>query len=198
MKTPIELHTIVSKKFILCAFITTISFLHTSLAQNYILNTEISKITINGTSNTHDFECVSTKFRGLIITSNNKATSMEVEIPVESIKSGNKLMDSKTYETFDSRTHPNITFKLKEIKSFKEDSSSLIVSLIGHLTMAGKTKDILLIAKGLELKTGIYRFSGKTSLLLSEFGMKPPTAFIGLMKVNNQVTVSFDVCFEKK
>jgi polyisoprenoid-binding protein YceI len=119
-----------------------------------------------------------------------------VEIPVRAIKSGEKLMDTKTYETFDVEKNPNITFKLLEVNSLNVDGSQVSVTVTGNLTMAGVTRKISLKSAGVSSKAGTIEFKGSVQLKMTDFKMSPPTAMMGLMKVGDAITLKYDVCFE--
>jgi len=122
--------------------------------------------------------------------------SLVVEIPVRSIKSGEKLMDTKTYETFDVDKNPNITFKLTDVNSLHVDGNQVSVTLSGNLTMAGVTRKISLKSTGSSDKPGVYEFVGSVALKMTDFKMNPPTAMLGLMKVADAITLKYDVSFE--
>jgi hypothetical protein len=48
-------------------------------------------------------------------------------------------------------------------------------------------------AQGQALSGNRYRFTGSVPVTMSQFGMRPPTAMMGAMRVGDRVTVRFDV-----
>ena len=175
-----------------------------ALASCFALNAQVLKInpksfnmTILGTTNVHDFKSKVTQANGEAILNEGKVLqSLVVEIPVRSIKSGEKLMDTKTYETFDVDKNPNITFKLTDVNSLHVDGNQVSVTLSGNLTMAGVTRKISLKSTGSSDKPGVYEFVGSVALKMTDFKMNPPTAMLGLMKVADAITLKYDVSFE--
>lgn len=166
-------------------------------AQVLKINPKSFSMTISGTTNVHDFQSKVTQASGEAVVSNSKELqSLVVEIPVRAIKSGEKLMDTKTYETFDVNKNPNITFKLLEVNSLRVEGNQAFVTVTGNLTMAGVTRRISLKTTGVNNKAGVYEFKGSISLKMSDFKMSPPTAMLGLMKVGDAITLKYDVCFE--
>lgn len=166
-------------------------------AQTLKVNPKAFNITIAGTTNVHDYETKVTQITGdLVFNSSNQVQSLVVTIPVKSIKSKEKLMDTKTYEAFNADTYPTITFKLLEVNSLQANGSEVSVTITGNLTMNGTTKKIVLKPTGKNLKPGSYQFKGAIALKMSEFKMKAPTAMMGMMKVGDGVTVKYDVTFE--
>lgn len=169
------------------------------VAQTLKLNPKSSTITISGTTNVHDWKSKVTQMKGdLTVNSSKKIQSLSVDIPVVSIKSEEKekLMDKKTYEAFNSDKNPTISFHLTEVNSMQISGDNITATITGNLTMAGFTKKIVLKTTGKNTKPGVYQFKGSTALKMSEFKMKAPTALMGVMKVGDGVTLSFDVSFE--
>jgi polyisoprenoid-binding protein YceI len=167
-------------------------------AQVLKLNPKNFSMTINGTTNVHDFKTNVTLAKGeaVVNTTNKELQSLVVEVPVRAIKSGEKLMDTKTYETFGVEKYPNITFKLVEVNSLRVDGSQVFVTVTGNLTMAGVTRRISLKSTGNASKSGIFDFKGSVALKMSDFKMSPPTAMMGLMKVGDGITLNYNVSFE--
>lgn len=174
------------------------------LASSFSLSAQVLKInpkafsmTIIGTTNVHDFKSKVTQAKGeAVVNANKELQSLVVEIPVRSIKSGEKLMDSKTYDTFDADKNPNITFRLTEVNSLHVEGNQVNVTLSGNLTMAGVTRKISLKSNGNSTKTGVFEFAGNVSLKMTDFKMSPPTAMMGLMKVGDGITLKYNVTFE--
>ncbi|MFT3751462.1 MAG: YceI family protein [Paludibacter sp.] len=165
-------------------------------AQSLKINPKTSSMTIFGTTNVHDFQSKVTQISGELVISSKEAQSLVVEIPVKSIKSGEKLMDTKTYETFKADKNPNITFKMTDASGLQVNGSDISVTVTGNLTMGGATRKIALKAAGKIVRPGVYQFKGSVPLKMTDFKMSPPTAMLGVMKVGDAVTLKYDVTFE--
>ena len=59
--------------------------------------------------------------------------SLVVRVPVKSIKSGKGLMDSKTYDAFDSEKNPLITFQLTDVSPIKLTGKDVETMVTGNL-----------------------------------------------------------------
>lgn len=163
-------------------------------AQVLTFSSQNSSIEINGTSNLHDWKSKTSQVRGnMVFADNNQLKSLSVEIPVKSIKSGEKLMDSKTYETLNADKNPSITFRMTEVAGIQRNGNDLQITVNGNLSIAGSTRKVQLKASGKTNSNGVYTFSGSINLKMTDFGMKPPTALLGTMKVGDQVKLVFDV-----
>lgn len=189
--------TKISKLLLLTMLCFSVSGIHTVVAQTLKLNPKGSTITISGTTNVHDWKSKVTLMTGeLTLNSDKKVQSLTVDIPVKSIKSDEKLMDTKTYEAFKAEKNPSISFKLTDVNALQINGNEISVTITGNLTMAGTTRKIVLKSTGKNTKPGIYQFKGNTNLKMSDFGMKAPTALMGVMKVGDVVNLSFVADFE--
>jgi len=189
--------TIFSKYFML--LYVSIMFTTTGVlsAQTLKINPRTSTMTILGTTNVHNFETKVTQISGeLVLNSSKKVESMSVQVPVKSIKSKEKMMDTKTYEAFVAEKNPNISFRLTDASSIKVTGQEIDVTVTGNLTMAGATKKISFKSSGKLTKAGVYEFKGSIPLKMTDFKMSPPTAMMGMMKVGDGITLKYDVFLE--
>ena len=168
-----------------------------SNAQSLKINPRTSTMTIYGTTNVHDFKTKVEQMKGeLVVSSSKKVQSLNIEIPVRSIKSGEKLMDNKTYEAFKDDKYPTISFQLIDVASLQITGDDINVIVNGNLTIAGVTKKISFKTTGKILKPGAYEFKGSIPLKMTDFKMKPPTAMLGVMKVGDAITLKYDINLE--
>ena len=153
-------------------------------------------MTINGTTNVHNFESKVTQASGELVINDKKVQSFSVEIPVKGIKSNEKLMDTKTYEAFDADKNPKISFKSTEVNSLKVDGNEVSVSVTGTMTIAGASRKVTLVSTGKIVKPGVYEFKGSIPVKMTDYKMKPPTAMLGVMKVGDDIKLKYSVTFE--
>jgi polyisoprenoid-binding protein YceI len=162
-------------------------------AQTLKINAQSSTMTILGTTNVHNFQSKVTQMSGDLVISGKKVQSLRVDVPVKSIKSNEKLMDTKTYEAFNADKNPTITFQLIDAVVQKATTEDIDVVLTGNLTMAGVTKKVTINTTGKALKAGTFQFTGNVALKMTDFKMKPPTAMLGMMKVGDAITLKFSI-----
>ena len=173
-----------------------IVFSNYSNAQTSSYKISAFKIYISGTTNMHDFESDVTQVNGtLIMDSLFNVKTLTIDIPVSSIKSGNSIMDKKTYNTFDAEKNPQINFALTNLDFNNRSPYKLLIKTHGNLSMGGTKKAIYLTAKGKMLSKNKFNVEGKVVLKMTDFGMTPPTWLIGLMKVGDEITVNYNVTF---
>lgn len=152
---------------------------------------------IKGTSNVHDWEETVQKVSGSgSVQKGENGTisilSLSVKIECRDIKSSHgSIMDGKTYDALKADDHPTITYKLLSPISNIVPASGTTVVAKGQLTIAGVTKPVDLQVKIVEKSDGTLTFQGTKKLKMTDFNVSPPTAFMGAMKVGDEVELSF-------
>lgn len=153
------------------------------------------KMTVQGSSSLHNWESVVEKaeLKGNYVVASNVLTDVKdvvVKIPVTSIKSTRgKIMDNKTYDAFKYEKYPNIVFTLTMQKINPKNST---LDLTGNLAMAGVTKAVELTVNYKVLPNGELQIIGSKKIIMTDFGMEPPTAMMGTIKVGDDVSVYFE------
>jgi polyisoprenoid-binding protein YceI len=153
-----------------------------------------SEVKVTGTSTLHDWESISNTITGTIVIDQKEGQDaiqdLSLNIPVKSIKSGKGKMDELTYEAFDEPNHPSIKFKLQSIGETTDGET--IAN--GELTMAGTTKKVSVKGKA-QVESDRVIISGSHPIDMTEFGITPPTAMLGSIKVGKDVVIEFNIVF---
>lgn len=152
-----------------------------------------SDMVVKGTSTLHDWEVNAEKINAsgeIKLNSNTieSISSFKLIIPVESIKSESKGMDDKMYDALKSEDHPNITFKLNKIQAI----SSTQIKALGYLTIAGTTKQVVLIAN-YKVENGKIIIKGSKDLKMTDYNVDPPTAVFGTIRSGDEVTIAYNL-----
>lgn len=167
-------------------------------AQVLSLFPQISSINVHGTSNVHDWDMKPTKITGeLGINSSKQISAIAIKVEVKSLKSGNGIMDGKTYDAFDYKKNPYIVFLLTDASQNKLTENDAEITLTGNLSFYGQTRKISIKAIAKIAKDGGYQLKGSVPLKMTDYKMKPPTAMFGTMKTGDAITVKFDVTFKE-
>lgn len=151
-----------------------------------------SKVTINGTSSLHDWEENVTKFDVKATLHDAYIKDLVATFDSKSIESGKSIMDDKTYDALQADKYPQIILKASALKI-----TGSTVSGKGTLTIAGKEKTIDFSAKILESTASYLTVSGATDVVMSEYGIDPPTAMFGTMVTGDKVTINYKIKFNK-
>jgi len=157
-----------------------------------------STMRIDGTSNVRGWNCTVENYNGSFTVQESANTltgisAITVTVPISAIECGNGTMNTKLRETLKQDEHPNIRFTLTNATVNAGQGEAFTVASTGNLSIAGVTNALQMNVQGQALANGRYRFTGSAPVLMTQFGMRPPTALMGSMRVGDRVTVQFDV-----
>ena len=172
----------------------------------YIISSE-SKLRFEGTSTLHGYKCVAKEITGSFIMKemisdsttirfSNAAIAVILQIPVLSIDSGKGKMDKKMRKLLKADDHPEIIFELTSLEltaSPEAGKDQVQLKTMGNVKVAGVEKTIALEVIGNLEANGTIRFTGSKKLLMTDFNIKPPTMFFGMLKTGNEITVYFEI-----
>ena len=161
------------------------------------------RVTIAGTSNIHDYTASTTDLRivrlqvadGVIgpnfwdeIVKPGAIESFEVAIAAGSLSSPREGIDKNMYKALKVKEFPDIRFRLVR---FEGEANPGALLATGVLTVAGVEREVTL-----DLKTtrhdSHFNVSGTVSLLMTDYGIAPPKAMLGMLKTDPKVTITFE------
>jgi polyisoprenoid-binding protein YceI len=184
-------------------FLATLLIAGTVSAQSKF-STKSFQLTINGTSNVHDWSTKATNVIvngdfGLSNTSLEKINAASVKVKTKSLKStkDSDLMDDRTHSTLKADKFPEITYVFTKVLSIQQSGSETIMNVTGNLTLGGVTKPTDLTLRIKTLPGGDLEVKGTRKILMSNHGIKPPSFMLGAMKVGDEVTLTYDVVLKK-
>jgi polyisoprenoid-binding protein YceI len=172
-----------------------------SVKNTYTLSADYA-ITINGTSNLHNWDEKVKTVTGSSVINFVDETSFDLEainikMEVHSIKSDmGGIMNSNTYKALKADANPQIIFTLTTpIKSIQTKSAEKIISAKGNLTIAGVTKAVDMQVKISMPDHGKLIFEGSQTIQMTDYGIKPPVALFGTLKTGDAITINFKTNF---
>lgn len=120
-------------------------------------------------------------------------TSLEVIVGVTGLRSGKDGLDKNMYKALLAPKHPQIRFVVTEYDLAAGGTPGTIaIDAKGTLAVAGVEKEIRFpVTAKREGET--FRLSGSVPLLMTTFGIKPPTMMMGALKTKDEVMISFDL-----
>ena len=162
-----------------------------------------SELSIAGTSNVHDFHCKTNKFSAYVDVDpgytrdltkvSRPIVNVNVIIAVKSLSCGNKKMDENMYSTLQADKNQIIRYKLNGYDILNGSATAFAAKTTGVLTILGKEKVVAMKIDAARLNDGKATAEGEETLLMSEFGIKPPSFMFGTMKVGDEVKVKFNL-----
>jgi hypothetical protein len=167
---------------------------------NYSISTYT--VTIDGTSNLHNWNENVEKVSGKGVVkwgSGNEFTfhSFNIVMEVNSIKSTEgSTMNNKTYKALKSDKFPQISFLLIDpVNAIPQGASAHTATAKGTLTIAGVTKVVDMPIKISEDANKKITVEGTQKVKMSDYGIKAPTAVLGMLKTGDVITISFKAAF---
>jgi polyisoprenoid-binding protein YceI len=117
--------------------------------------------------------------------------SFELQIPVKTFTSDKDGLTKQMLKAMKADKHPTITFRLNDY-TVEPAAGGMTVKPTGTLTVAGVERPIDMVLD-VKAQAGMLQVRGTRDLLMTEFGIKPPTMFMGMLKTDDKVTITFEV-----
>jgi polyisoprenoid-binding protein YceI len=169
-------------------------------AIQYTSSVDPGEAQVSGTSTLHAWTVTSHKINGDAEFSGEQGPapsialeSIDLTVPVDSLKSTEGSgMDNTMYDALKLKTFPAITYKLtagslKTLPS-KEDPAYHF-DTTGQLTVSGAAHIVELDIAVVPHDDGKLTITTDTKLKMSDYGVTPPTAMLGLIKSGDAITV---------
>jgi hypothetical protein len=120
-----------------------------------------------------------------------------LKVKTESLDCGNAVMNTNLCSTMHGDKYPYIVVDLLSVSASDGKPMQLAsgkkLSVKTYITLAGQKKLNILTVQVNKNDDGTYRFTGTHKITLSSYGLEPPRAFFGLIKVNDAITIQFDL-----
>jgi hypothetical protein len=161
-----------------------------------------ARVSLAGTSNVHPYTASTTTVRlvrlqlaGGVAGANlwdaivkpGAIEAFEVAVPAATLASDKDGLDKNMHKALKVAEYPDITFRLSAL----EPATGAAMQAKGTLTIAGVARDVTLeltIARTESTLT----VTGSVPLVMTDFGIAPPKAMLGMLKTDPNVTVTFE------
>lgn len=125
----------------------------------------------------------------------SKVKGMDVRIPLAGLRSGEKGLDKNMRAALEADKFPDIEYKLVRYELAKSGDGAA-AKAEGELTIHGRTKPVKIDVE-LRFRPDGVELVGAHDLLMSDYGVKPPTLMFGTIKVKDSVAVRFDLLLKQ-
>jgi polyisoprenoid-binding protein YceI len=120
-------------------------------------------------------------------------------VKVRSLDCNNSLINRDLYKTLNSDKYPFIVLQIKEAELISFFPNSVFKYKVKvDMTLANnqrETKGEVLVQK---IDSGVFRVSGVQKIKLTDFNIKPPTAMLGLIVVDDEMTITFNLVLKAR
>ena len=164
-----------------------------------------SEVSIEGTSSMHAFHCKTNKINAYVDVDPGYTkdltkvarpiVSVKVNIVVRTLSCGNGQMDKNMYATLDADKNPLIKYTMSnyDILDGTKSPAAFVANTSGTLMISGQEKVINMKINAERLSDGKATAQAEEALLMTDFGIKPPSFMFGSLKVGNAITVKFNL-----
>ncbi len=102
-------------------------------------------------------------------------------------------MSAHIHDALRAETYPDIRFQLRSIRPAASDVPGFVaLRADGTLTVAGVARDVTLTINVVRSGASLL-VDGRTDLLMTDFGVKPPQGLLGLLRTDPSIRVRFYV-----
>ncbi len=182
--------------------------LHTAAAQNSDIELSLEQgheMKIDGTSNVRDWDADVKTVNATFILSEfdlsdlssltaDHFKTMELSIPVEDIESDSGRLTRNLQGYLEVDDHPVITFKMNGIESVSVNGNSAEITATGVINAAGVDHETTMNVTA-TFDNGKVTFSGSQELLMTDFGIDPPTAMLGSIRARDEISIIYSLTF---
>jgi polyisoprenoid-binding protein YceI len=175
-------------------------------ASDATLSLVSARVTIDGTSNIHPYTASSKAVRLTRVQVAAAASgdvlqravqpggleAFDIAIAASSLASPKGDIDKNMHKALKVQEHADITFRLRTLDTGAgEAAAGIPLKAIGTLTIAGVERDVTLDVTA--VRTGeTLTLTGGMDLLMTDFGVTPPKAMLGMLKTDPKVTITFE------
>lgn len=162
-----------------------------------------SVLSIRGTTNVNSFECFAKQqfpeqTTRLVMNGHNRVVEfddMKLMLRVEALDCENNRMNADLCDALKAEDFPHIVIRLHDARIEDADSRAewVPVSVRSSLTISGQTRMSTIKARMKRMADGSLRFTADHGIKMTDYGVQPPTALLGLIKVKDHIVIHFDV-----
>ena len=160
-------------------------------------------IKVEGTSNVHDWTMTakdvgsSGTFKFNTRNELTDISSLKFSVVAKSLKSEKTSMDGRTYKSMKADQFPKVTYQLTAATVTMIQDNKYAIQTTGLLSIAGKTQTISMKVMALVNADRSISCHGTQKLMLTDYGIEPPSFMLGAMKVGNDLQIRFDLTYTK-
>jgi polyisoprenoid-binding protein YceI len=166
------------------------------------LGLDSPRITLAGNSNVHAWTASTTAVRVTQVKLGPSAAgstfwdeivkpgaveAFEIAIPVATLTSDKDGLDKNMHKALKAAQHPEITFRLARL-----EAKGKALRATGMLKVAGVEREIAFDLTTLR-KDASLAVKGTVDILMTDYGIAPPKAMLGMLKTDPKVTITFDL-----
>ena len=166
--------------------------------------TSASYLQIDGTTNVNSFQCGTPYEKGNDLIRERWDPDNEkweifgsLYIEVGQLDCQNRIMNNDLRNTLEYERHPEIKIEFLSLREKNHEGNTRMAEGWVEITIVGKTRKYYITSE-LEFLDNYYSIlRGEQIFHFSDFHIEPPSKGLGMVRVNNALTVSFELILEQ-
>ena len=178
-----------------------------SAASSHLVVRGDSRLWIEGSSNLRDWSCEATALDASVDLDIGRDEGdgvsglqrVQVSVPVNALTCRSGQMDRIMYKALRADADPSCRYIVGSFNVVATDSDGdYSLRTLGSLRVAGRRNDVQLDVDVEQLPDGTLRAQGSLPILMTDYGITPPTALLGLVRTGNRIVVKFDLYVDRQ
>jgi len=168
-----------------------------------------SRLWLEGSSNLRDWRCDATTLDASIDLDDNasydasegaiaRLRRVQVRVPAHALTCGRSQMDNIMYKALRVDDQPEcrqIVGRFEVVPGPSDPDHSLVMQ--GSLRIAGQERPVRVPVIVQQQRDGSLRAQGALPILMTDYGITPPTALFGILRTDNRIVVKFDLLVDR-
>jgi hypothetical protein len=167
-----------------------------------------ARLTIEGTSNLHPYTASTTAVRVTALQLAGAAggdviqrllepgaiETFDLAVAAMTLTSLNDGIDKNMHKALKAQAHADIRFRLRSLgtRDASGDGAGVPLRAKGVVTIAGVDRDVMLDLVATRAGANL-SVTGGVCLLMTDFGIAPPKAMLGMLKTDPKVDIRFEI-----
>ena len=167
-----------------------------------------SKLWLEGSSNVRDWRCDATSLDASVDLDESSASVTEttavahlrhvqVRVPAHSLTCGRSQMDRIMYKALHADDEPDCRQIIGRFDVVTRSPRDRELVMQGTLRVAGRERQVRLPIEVERLHDGTLRARGALPILMTDYGITPPSVFFGVLRTENRIVVKFDLLLDQ-
>jgi len=166
-----------------------------------------SRLWLEGSSNVRDWRCDATSLDASIdiddalrtaVPTADRIRRVQVRVPTHALTCGRSQMDHIMYKALHVDDAPEcrqIVGRFEVVSAAAGERPTLVMQ--GTLRIAGRERVVRMPVELEEQADGTVRAKGALAILMTDYGISPPTALFGVVRTENRIVVKFDLLVDR-
>ena len=163
-----------------------------------------SRLWLEGSSNVRDWRCDATSLDASIDldaaaeqSGDARVRRVQVRVPTYSLTCGRGQMDRIMYKALHVDDEPDCRQIVGRFDVISDDEARQSLVMQGTLRVAGVERVVRVPVQLDQLPDGSIRARGALPILMTDYGISPPTALFGVLRTENRIVVKFDLLVDR-